>query len=102
LQFVPHVAGDSRVLRHRHWVSGGALVNFGRQRWCDDSAKKSAAARAAKFSDFTYFFQKFFSFCYQGMHVEGLFLAVVRPQIGKKYYKNRPSVTKGCKPSRLN
>jgi len=31
------------------------------------------------------------------MHVEQLFFSVVWPQIRKKYYKNRPSVTKGCK-----
>jgi len=35
------------------------------------------------------------------MHVEQLFCSAFWPQIGKKYYKNRPSVTKDCKPSRL-
>jgi len=35
------------------------------------------------------------------MHVEQLFFAVIWPQIRKKYYKYRPSVTKGCKTSKL-
>src|SRR6218665_783039 len=95
---------SSRALRRRHSIGGGAPVNFSWGRWRAPVQKnwrrrRRIAAWAVKFFNFVYLFQNFFSkeFCYQGMHVEQLYFAAVCPQIRKYYYRNRPSVIKGCK-----
>ena len=84
----------SAAARRSILVGGGAprSKKFGGGDSCD------GGAAAAKFFNFAYLFQKFFSkeIMLLWQHVEQLFL--IRPQNTiRKNYKNRPSVTKGCK-----
>src|SRR6218665_554875 len=72
----------SRALRRRHCVGGGAPQG---QKICGGGG----AARAVKFSNFTFFFQVLSAknFCYKSMHVQPLYLAVVWPQLDKNIIK---------------
>jgi len=84
-------------LSRRHCVCGGARAG---QFWSAAAArrqpKKIGGGRGAggEVLAFAYLFRKFFNkeliiYCYQGVHVEQLFFAVVWSQILKKYIIKR-------------
>ena len=81
----------TRALRRRHCVVGGLPVNFGRRRRRAVGPKKLAAARAVKFSNFAYLFQKLFRkelLLLRCACWTIIFVAVVWPQILNNNMKN--------------